>query len=644
MDGRKGRLLTVVLQQAAIGSYEFRLVYEKRLSAVAGKEREWATALHAPEPLGENASSYAFALNLSSGEVLFGKPTGLSDADPLTFPQLPDKKVLPRHLILRGWRGRTGGWSLPVTLRIHSFADFPDALISSADMLCTVGRDGWTRNRMTYTVLNRTRQFLELTMPKGADLEAVRVGGRAVKPGRRRVGGSERILIPLTRMQVGDVSTQVEIYWSRPLGNPDRPMDLSRIGNLEILEPEVFGLEVEQTFFTVNLPEGYGFSFDGNMQEIGGAARTLWQLEKALEEQERVVQVQSKGNQAQQARADESGLSNRLNIESLTKKLQEGRLTRQEEERRQVLLMKTGAVDENFAENFRDRAGQSLSSSKNRLVTLKQEDLAKAAKESKKLAKDRVQQEYRYKGKRNVVSQKWAANEMLGPQTNAAIGKGGGESTIAGDEELRAQWRTAFAEVAQAAIPQSGGFSWPGSGVVSGQYQFGGGGGGAGHREKNYRGPAGDIPPGQRDPMDPVPPPEMPGGSPTTMDPRRPAEKRAGLLSLPVTVPTRGQTFRFEKLNGGARLEVSASRATTTGSGLGELGIFALILAALAAFYRFRPDRKIPYFRPGLLFLVALVLTVNSYAFPLLPVLAMLVAVNWAVIEWRHRRRQRVAL
>jgi hypothetical protein len=54
-------------------------------------------------------------------------------------------------------------------------------------------------------------------------------------------------------------------------------------------------------------------------------------------------------------------------------------------------------------------------------------------------------------------------------------------------------------------------------------------------------------------------------------------ETRAGLLSLPVHVPEQGVVHRFEKLNGGARLEVSVG---TPGAGR---GLVALALFAVAA-------------------------------------------------------------
>ncbi|MCU0727641.1 MAG: hypothetical protein MUE73_17925, partial [Planctomycetes bacterium] len=63
-------------------------------------------------------------------------------------------------------------------------------------------------------------------------------------------------------------------------------------------------------------------------------------------------------------------------------------------------------------------------------------------------------------------------------------------------------------------------------------------------------------------------------------------ETRAGLLSLPVHVPEQGVVHRFEKLNGGARLEVSVG-TPGAGRGLVALALFAAVAVVLLAIPRF---------------------------------------------------------
>ena len=55
-DGRKGRMLTIVLQQAVEGLYQFRLAYEKRLDMADGEVVRGDVTVRGPEPQGENAA------------------------------------------------------------------------------------------------------------------------------------------------------------------------------------------------------------------------------------------------------------------------------------------------------------------------------------------------------------------------------------------------------------------------------------------------------------------------------------------------------------------------------------------------------------------------------------------------------------
>ncbi|MCU0728247.1 MAG: hypothetical protein MUE73_21065, partial [Planctomycetes bacterium] len=300
-EGRKGTWLTLTLQQAATGLYRFSIVYEKMLDPAGRVE------VRGLEPEGENASAFVLATNISRGEMTFDRPDGLSPADAATFPWIPPG--LDLKLVRGAFRGAKAAWRLPLALTIHAFADFPDALITSAELTAAVGRDGSIRSRMAYRVLNRTRQFLELTLPAGAELESVRVSGRGVKPGRRLAGGEERLLVPLTRMQLGDVSTDVEIFFALPAKVG------ATLGDFSLLEPAIHGLTVERTFFTVVLPEGYRYSFDGNMKRIAEVAQQVWRVEKLQEEYDRLNDVLLLGSTYEKARAGENLAQLRTAIE-----------------------------------------------------------------------------------------------------------------------------------------------------------------------------------------------------------------------------------------------------------------------------------------------------------------------------------------
>ena len=76
---------------------------------------------------------------------------------------------------------------------------------------------------------------------------------------------------------------------------------------------------------------------------------------------------------------------------------------------------------------------------------------------------------------------------------------------------------------------------------------------------------------------------------------------------------------------------------TDTGRGIGGFLLFALVVAVLAGFYRIRPHRKIPYFWPVLLVVLAILMGA-VYEAHLLLIAGFALAVAWAVIELRERR------
>ena len=83
-DGRKGRMLTLTLQQAAVGRYGFGLAYDKRLSTA--DRRKGTVNVVALEPIGDNPASYVLIENQSAGQVGWTLPDG---AGPDSVNRLP---------------------------------------------------------------------------------------------------------------------------------------------------------------------------------------------------------------------------------------------------------------------------------------------------------------------------------------------------------------------------------------------------------------------------------------------------------------------------------------------------------------------------------------------------------------------------
>jgi len=629
-EGRRGRMLTITLQQAAVGRYGFGIAYEKSLTPSARRKGE--VRVEALLPLGTNPASYLLVENQSSGQVGWRVPEGakLSPGDPVRFPYKPSGPFDWRQ-VLRGFTGK-GEWALVLDLTIHDFADFPDALISSAEMVTAVGRDGWTRNRMTYRVLNRTRQFLEITMPDGSRLEAVRVGGRAVKPGRRTVKGEakDRVVIPLSRMRPGDIATEIEITWSRLLDDAGSGRPLTSLGSKDIREPVIHGLEVERTFFTLSLPDGLDYTFDGNMNRITEAKRKLQGFMEQNREVARLARVVNLGSEAQQVRVLDNFSEVRSNVEELRSWFQDddnlaGLTNKQREELRQE-LQDLASNDEIFASgSFLRRAtrGDDQNAPETNAAIGKGGKVdEQTIRRAKELYESTRGQTVRFKGKKNILKQGFMDNTIggqprSGPATNAEIGR-----------RNRALQEAAVSLGAdQNEADNDAPFDGPDTNAAIG---IAGGAGGrfagrAGRRNLRAGGPQEQA--------------QGAGGYFEAYNYRtvRAPVAVAGLLSLPVTVPMTGEIVRFEKLNGGAELTVSAS-TPGTGREAGALGMFAVVVAVLAVFFRFRPDRRFAGFWPLMLALFVTTALITDLAVGLF-VVGGIAAAGWYFGgRWCRRR------
>jgi hypothetical protein len=247
----------------------------------------------------------------------------------------------------------------------------------------------------------------------------------------------------------------------------------------------------------------------------------------------------------------------------------------------------------------------------------------------KGLAVKQQEQAYRFKGKSNVVAQGWMVNrtedakkvldELVAKVPAARQGQAQRE-----DRTTEEAWREAFAQLRAAATPQVQ--------TATRAINVGGAGGGAGGafyggRTRIPGGGEGGESGGEEDQADRAELFDDALGRVTTFVPRTPPVTRAGLLSLPVTVPMRGEVYRFEKRNGGAELTISVGD-TETGRGFGGFGLFALTMLILWGLYRWRPDRRIHGFWPLLLFVTAFVLMVAEQTI-LVSLLAMIVATIW---------------
>jgi hypothetical protein len=138
------------------------------------------------------------------------------------------------------------------------------ARIGLARTTLTMDGNGVYRAQQEYRVDNKTEQYLDVELPRGAQLWTVRVDGDVVKPAKAaKASDREHVLIPLLKTAVGDLDYVVELKYGgrisglRPLRAIDFP--LARTVNVN----------VELSQVTLYLPDThYWFDFGGSMTKM----------------------------------------------------------------------------------------------------------------------------------------------------------------------------------------------------------------------------------------------------------------------------------------------------------------------------------------------------------------------------------------
>lgn len=104
------------------------------------------------------------------------------------------RSLSPSPLLL-AFRGGEGTRSLGAGIHRLDDVAVPDSSIESALLTTLVTDDGMAVTRAVYSVRNSVRQFLRVTLDKGAEVWSTQVAGQVVKPGRDSATGD--VVIPL---------------------------------------------------------------------------------------------------------------------------------------------------------------------------------------------------------------------------------------------------------------------------------------------------------------------------------------------------------------------------------------------------------------------------------------------------------------
>lgn len=259
-----------------------------------------------PEDVSQ-VSRYVVVEKIADGEVKLGDALALEDIE---FDELP---IIPpgssKGSAAAVYVGSSEPFQVDVAIRTHQFEEVAAALIYSASAQVVVDRTGWTRVAMSYRIYNRSRQFLELTLPDGAQLYSTVVAGEGVRPLQH--GG--RVLVPLRKVAIGATTFDADVIYAYKSSALKADPWNAKL-------PEVVDIDVRRTTLSLYLPREFDYEFNTKMHEVESSEIAVGQAADLLDEIKELYAVAERGNTLQVERA----LANSTNLEKELRRVREG--------------------------------------------------------------------------------------------------------------------------------------------------------------------------------------------------------------------------------------------------------------------------------------------------------------------------------
>jgi len=187
-----------------------------------------------------------------------------------------DARELPAGLKDEGnflaFRSHAAKHAVDLQVTKHDYEPVADLVVSHMHLDTVVPVEGRATTEAFLVVRNNDRQSLEIRLPPGASIRAVRVAGKSESP---RVGKEGTVLIPLTSGTRKDQAFLVALFFDH---------DVERSGSLfesiHLVTPEPVGVKSDILTWRVIVPEDRFYtSFGGSVLRVGTrgswAARTL---------------------------------------------------------------------------------------------------------------------------------------------------------------------------------------------------------------------------------------------------------------------------------------------------------------------------------------------------------------------------------
>ncbi|MBN1273319.1 MAG: hypothetical protein JXB26_13710 [Candidatus Aminicenantes bacterium] len=197
----------------------------------------------------------------STSEVTLAGTEGL---DKLDVSELPSTLInRSQKPLLFGFKYLRHPYSLVLDIQKHEALSIISTVVDSASGVTMFTEDGKIVHRIIYKVRNTSKQFMELSLPEGAQMWSVFVGGAPAKPRLNK----NKILLPLNRSRQGATGLaafDVEIIYY------EKSTAFKNLGQRKSFFP-VPDVIVSQMLWSVYLPVGYKFiHFGGSVEKEKG--------------------------------------------------------------------------------------------------------------------------------------------------------------------------------------------------------------------------------------------------------------------------------------------------------------------------------------------------------------------------------------
>ncbi len=147
------------------------------------------------------------------------------------------------------------GWSMEISVEKLETTAGQAAVVLHADLTTSILKNGEVWQQAVYVVQNRALQFLPVRLPAHVEVISVVVGGEATRADRGVVDGNAVFLVPLIQTSAGDLAMEVKLIFRRRSESGHFPQVLE--------DPDLPGIPVSQTFWSVQYPDGYQLEADG---------------------------------------------------------------------------------------------------------------------------------------------------------------------------------------------------------------------------------------------------------------------------------------------------------------------------------------------------------------------------------------------